>query len=185
MKKFSRFILSGTLLLMVFFVSSCAQRIVQGSAVNPAIISIDSTSQKFNLQLDFMKSHFSGLLIARRMAPDEIRLLFTTYFGLSVFDLSLRDDSLLLNSCIEPMHKRKIWQLLEKDFRIMFLPTYQTMRFKEKTTTFEERIDGKGFGKVIIRLSEYQNGKPQQVQIKHPRIRLKIQLDKLTTHNPQ
>lgn len=175
-----RFLLYSSViwLLAALLGSSCAQRITQESSVEPEIIATDSISQKFNLQLDFMKNHFSGLLIVRRMTPDEIRLLFTTYFGLSVFDFSLRGDLLHINSCIEPLKRKKVLQLLESDFKSVFLPGRET-RVKEKTAIFEKRTSGKGIGKGIILLSEYQDHKPQQVEIKHPLIRLKIQLNKL------
>lgn len=177
MKKSSPYV-SGTLLLIAVFCFSCSPRLNQESATQPEIIVTDSLSQKFNLQLDFMKNHFSGLLIARRMAPDDIRLLFTTYFGLSIFDFSLRGDSLHVNSCVEPMRRKKVLKLLERDFKIVFLPS-RKVRVKEKTAIFEKRTSGNGLGKAVISLSEYQYGEPARIQIKHPWIRLKIQLDKL------
>ncbi len=36
------------------------------------------------MQLDFMKHHFSGLLIVRKLPDNEIRILASTYFGLSL-----------------------------------------------------------------------------------------------------
>ena len=135
------------------------------------------------MQLDFMKNHFSGLLIVRRMDDDDVRLLFSSYFGLSIFDFSLRGDSLYINSCVEPMRKKNVLRILEHDFKQVFLPNQKT-RIKEKSSIFEKRISGKGLGKAVISLSDYSDNRPRRVQIKHPWIRLKIQLDKLEISEP-
>lgn len=175
MKRFLQYV---SLLALVITVAACARRTQSVQASLPEVIVTDSISQKFNLQLDFMKNHFSGMLIARRMENEEVRLLFTSYFGLSIFDFSLRGDSLHVNSCIEPMRKKKILRILEQDFKQVFLPG-QNLRIKEKSAIFEKRISGKGLGKSVISLSEFTDNQAQRVQIRHPWIRLKIQLDKL------
>jgi len=180
MKRF--FLYVSLFILIGIGVASCSPRIHQ-QTVLPEIIVTDSVSQKFNMQLDFMKHHFSGLLMVRRMADDEIRLLFSTYFGLSIFDFSLRGDSLHVNSCVEPMRKKKILRILEQDFKQVFLPN-QKVRIKEKSRIFEKRISGKGMGKAVISLNEFSDNQPKRIQIKHPWIRLKFQFDKLETNNP-
>lgn len=168
----------ASLLILLCAGISCSPRINSPRTALPEIIVTDSLTQKFNLQLDFMKHHFSGLLIARRMDNDEVRLLFSSYFGLSLFDFSFRNDSLYINSCIEPMRKKNLLKILDNDLKLVFIPG-QPVRIKEKNTTFEKRINGKGIGKAIITLSGFSEEQPRRVQIKHPWIRLKIQLDKL------
>ena len=172
MKRVSLYV--SLLLLICIGASSCSTHIHNQASALPEVVMTDSVSQKFNLQLDFMKNHFSGLLIARRMADDEVRLLFSSYFGLSIFDFSLRNDSLHVNSCIEPMRKKNLLRILEHDLKQVFLPGRQ-VRIKEKNSIFEKRISGKGMGKAIISLSEFSDNQPQKIQIKHPWIRLKIQ----------
>ena len=125
-----------------------------------------------------MKHHLSGMLIVRRMPNEEIRFLATTYFGLSIFDFSLQGETFKVNSCIEPMRKENILKLLENDLKNLFLSS-KNIRVKKKSSTFERRISGRGFGKSVFTLSEYLNGEPEQVQIKHPWIRLTIQLNRL------
>lgn len=144
----------------------------------PPIIKANTASQKYNMQLDFMKHHLSGMLIVRRMPNEDIRFLATTYFGLSIFDFSLQGETFKVNSCIAPMNKEKILKLLEADLKNLFLNS-KKIRVKKKNSTFEQRISGKGFGKSVSILSEYVNGEPEQVQIKHPWIRLTIQLNRL------
>lgn len=150
----------------------------------PPILTAGSQSQKYNLQLDFMKHHFSGLLIVRRLPDDEIRILASTYFGLSLFDFSLKGDVFSVNSCVEPMRKENILRLLETDFKNLFLSNMTLRKRKrnqsaEQSKAVEKRVTGRGFGKSVYTLSKFVEGQAEQVQIKHPWIRLKIQVDKL------
>lgn len=172
---------SWLLLLLVQF--SCSHRITGEATALPPILRAETQSQKYNLQLDFMRHHFSGMLIVRQMPDNEIRILGSTYFGLSLFDFSLRNDTFIVNSCMEPMRKKKMLGLLETDFKNLFLKG-EKARIKKKSSTFEQRISGRGFGKAVFTLSGFANGQAEQVQIKHPLIRLKIQLDKLNINNP-
>ena len=170
-------------LLLLFILLSCSHRVTGEATALPPILQAEAQSQKYNLQLDFMKHHFSGMLIVRQMPNNEIRILGSTYFGLSLFDFSLHRDTFIVNSCIEPMRKKKMLKILETDFKNLFLKS-EKARIKKKSSTFEQRISGKGFGKTVFTLSGFVNGQAEKVQIKHPLIRLRIQLDKLNINNP-
>ena len=124
MRRSLRFVsLTVLLFLGIQVQTSCSPRISgEGSTVPPVIeLTQGEESQKYNIQLDFMKHHMSGMLIVRRMPDNEIRIVASTYFGLSLFDFSLRNDQFTVNSCIEPMKKEKVLKLLEMDFRRLFL----------------------------------------------------------------
>lgn len=183
MKRSLRFAsLSVLLILLMQLHTSCSPRISgEGSVVPPSIeLSAEEGSQKYNIQLDFMKHHFSGMLIVRRMAGNEIRILAATHFGLSLFDFSLCGEQFKVNSCIAPMQKEKVLKLLEMDFKHLFLSG------KAKKTNHpytEKRTSGKGFGKSILTITGETPGDPATVKIKHPWIRLTIQLDKLPKDN--
>ena len=108
MRRSLRFVsLTVLLFLGIQVQTSCSPRISgEGSTVPPVIeLTQGEESQKYNIQLDFMKHHMSGMLIVRRMPDNEIRIVASTYFGLSLFDFSLHDDQFNVNSCIEPMKK--------------------------------------------------------------------------------
>ena len=153
-------------LLLLFILLSCSHRVTGEATALPPILQAEAQSQKYNLQLDFMKHHFSGMLIVRQMPDNEIRILGS-----------------IVNSCIEPMRKKKMLKILETDFKNLFLKS-EKAHIKKKSSTFEQRISGKGFGKTIFTLSGFVNGQAGKVQIKHPLIRLRIQLDKLNINNP-
>lgn len=181
-----RFVSTAVLLFLVMqFHTSCSRQLSgEGSAV-PAVIELteEETSQRYNIQLDFMKHHLSGMLIVRRMPADEIRIIASTYFGLSLFDFSLHGDRFTVNSCIAPMQKEKVLKLLETDFKHLFL-NGTGMRIKKisniKGCRLEKRTAGKGLGKSVLYITEDIPGDPAQVKIKHPWIRLTIRLDKLS-----
>lgn len=186
MRRSLRFVsLSVLFFLMVQLQTSCSPRISgEGGTVPPAIeLTAGEGSQKYNIQLDFMKHHFSGMLLVRRMPENEIRILASTYFGLSLFDFSLRGEDFLVNSCVAPMQKEKVLKLLEMDFKHLFLSGKGMRVQTAKDGTIEKRTSGKGFGKSVIYITGETPGNPEQVKIKHPWIRLTFQLDKLPKDN--
>lgn len=173
--------LFANLILVLFLLTSCAssKKTERNAAMHAVpIIRAEEHSQKYNMQLDFMKHHFSGLLVIRKLPDNEIRILASTYFGLSLFDFSLHEGEFRVNSCIEPMKKKKMLQLLEMDFKNLFL-SEKNIRIKKKSSTFEKRVTGRGLGKSVFYLSQFVSGYPEQVRIRHPWLRLSIQLDKL------
>lgn len=172
-------LLSVSLLVLLLVHTSCASRISESVSSPSTIIEVGKESQKYNIQMDFMKHHFSGMLIVKRMQGDEIRVIASTYFGLSLFDFSFQGNTFRINSCIEPMKKEKILKLLETDFRNLFLNGQMRGRKKKKDGHFEKIICGNGFGKSVFYISESAIENPNQIRIKHPWIRLTIQLDRL------
>lgn len=62
-------------LLLLFILLSCSHRVTGEATALPPILQAEAQSQKYNLQLDFMKHHFSGMLIVRQMPDNEIRIL--------------------------------------------------------------------------------------------------------------
>ena len=183
MRRSLRFVsLMVLLFLWIQIQTSCSPRMSgEGSTVLPAIeLTQGESSQKYNIQLDFMKHHMSGMLIVRRMPDNEIRIVTSTYFGLSLFDFSLRNDQFTVNSCIEPMKKEKVLKLLEMDFRRLFLSGKDIRVKTTKDSATEKRTSGKGFGKSVVYIIGNTPGDPAQIKIKHPWIRLTIRLDKLS-----
>lgn len=175
MKQSFRFV---SLLLIIFIMSACYPKIGKEMVSLPPIVNADTIVKKYNIQMDFMKRHLSGVLIVKRMGEHEVRLFASTYFGPSLFDLSICSDSLIVHNCIEPMRKKSVLRLLESDFKSIFF-SQSTFKVKEKHGGFERRTRGCGFSKSIIELSTFVDGQPESIRIRHPWMRIKIQLDKL------
>lgn len=172
------FLFASLTFIFCIFASCASSKTADKGIGIPPIIRAENISQKYNMQIDFMKHHFSGLLIVRKLPDNEIRILASTYFGLSLFDFSLREEEFHINTCIKSMNKKKILHLLETDFRNLFLSN-RNIRVKEKNSAFEKRVAGRGFGKSMFYLSEFRSEHPEQIRIKHPWLRLNIQLDRL------
>lgn len=133
------FLFANLIFILYLFTSCGSSKTIAGDATSyvTPIICAEEYSQKYNMQLDFMKHHFSGLLIVRKLPDNEIRILASTYFGLSLFDFSLRENEFHVNSCIEPMKRKKMLLLLETDFKNLFL-SGKNIRIKKKSSTFEK-----------------------------------------------
>lgn len=138
------FLFANLILILHLFTSCTSSKIIERNAAFPIppIICAKEYSQKYNMQLDFMKHHFSGLLIVRKLPENEIRILASTYFGLSLFDLSLRGDEFHVNSCIEPMKKKKILKLLETDFKNLF-SNGTNIRIRKKAVPLKKEFQAK------------------------------------------
>lgn len=86
----------------------------------PPMIDASSRLCKYNMTIDFMRKHFSGLLLVKETEAGTYRTLFSTHFGLSLFDLEIGADSLIVHHCIEPLNKKKILALFHRDFSVLF-----------------------------------------------------------------
>ena len=169
-------------LLLLFILLSCSHRVTGEATALPPILQAEAQSQKYNLQLDFMKHHSAECSLSAK-CPITKSVSWLYLLWPQLFDFSLHRDTFIVNSCMEPMRKKKMLKILETDFKNLFLKS-EKARIKKKSSTFEQRISGKGFGKTVFTLSGFVNGQAEKVQIKHPLIRLRIQLDKLNINNP-
>lgn len=132
---------------------------------------------RHNLQIDTRGNHFSGMMIARPTA-DGPRVLATSYFGPTIFDFTLTPDSLKVNSCVEPMRRPKVQQLLERDLRVV-LTDRNLAKLKKKTDDIEQRKRGHGFGKSAFTTIYNADGSVSRVLIKHPWIRLELTIEEI------
>lgn len=141
------------------------------------------------------------MLLVKQTDSNTIRTLFSTHFGLSLFDFEINKDTLIVHHCIEPLQKKNVLSLLQKDLSILFglnledlhkATVYSDSRdnaeivyrldnpdiFYRKNLTSEklEQIKtGRGFGKTFFRVLPDENS----ILIRHPLLRLSIQLEPL------
>lgn len=204
-------------ILYILLCVSCAPAVVRGYKRTgkelilreqiPVVLDTSGRLQKFNMSIDFMQKHFSGMLLIKETARDTYRMVFTTHFGLSVFDFEYARQNFRVLYCIDPLKKRKIQNLFRNDFTILLqlalknenpaviytekadLPkeVYKFTAFKPNSyyrkntlTHVLEQIEcGSGFGKTKFVFDNYRNGLPEWIQIKHTKLRLTIVLDKI------
>ena len=195
--------------------SSCAPSITRGLREGPVqsvrkeqlppMAQTNGTLLKYNMIFDFMKKHFSGMLLVKQTDTNTIRTLFSTHFGLSLFDFEINKDTLIVHHCIEPLQKKNVLSLLQKDLSILFGLNLQDLHeatvytgsrdntkivyrldnpdiFYRKnldSNTLEQIKTGRGFGKTYFRLLPGEKDNGNSILIRHPLLRLSIQLEPL------
>lgn len=116
-------------LCLVLMGCSCASSLTRGGGRGetvsvakeqlPPMIDASGSLCKYNMTVDFLRKHFSGLLLLKETGTGTYRALFSTHFGLSLFDLEVGADSLRVHHCVEPLNKRKILNLFYRDFQVL------------------------------------------------------------------
>ena len=90
-------------------ITSCMPRLLISEAAEPVELSmsesaVNQTSLSDNCY-DFVlkagRNELSGLMVARKESQDRVRVIGTTYFGLTLFDMTLTKDSYTMNSAAE------------------------------------------------------------------------------------
>jgi hypothetical protein len=204
----------SSLLISFFILTACSPKILKGfKKENSALLSkkefypffpaADST-QLFNMQIDFGKNHFSGILLVKSTGEETYRTVFNTHFGMSVFDFEFDKDDFRVNSCMEALNKKKVIQTLETDFKTLFSLNLETVEnsvaiYKNKNETYLEidkfenyyylkNTDTKELLKIEVsrfinslhyNFTDYRDRFPAVIQIKHSTIGLKMQLEKI------
>ena len=114
------------------------------SAATP-ILEAKRELSKYNMEMNYGKNSFSGLLLFMENDKGEIIIHGSTLFGLTVFNFGLTEERWNIYSCIEPLKGKRVQKLLENDFRRLFLPGG-----KGKNIDIYPPEDGKG-RQVVIR----------------------------------
>lgn len=170
----------------------------------PPMIDASANLCKYNMTIDFLRKHFSGLLLLKETGTGTYRALFSTHFGLSLFDLEIGADSLKVHHCVEPLNKRKILNLFYRDFQVLLglnledenkatLHTgvrpdtdlvYQLSasgqksyyRMNNKTGRIQEIRQGSGLRKITFRSLPDSTGQ-ESIRVRHTGLKLSIGLD--------
>jgi hypothetical protein len=176
---------------------------VQKAAFYPFFPAVDSVLL-FNMQIDFRKNHFSGMLLVKSTGEDRYRTVFTSHFGMSVFDFEVGKDSFRVNYCLEALHKKRLLQILEADFNILLFLNPETAgllsdiytndavpeleiikadKYYYLKNTVSEELMAIEAPQLInarrYRFSDYKDRFPALIQIQHSHIGLKMQLERI------
>lgn len=176
-----RFLISISISLILLFSApdiTLSQALISNNS-SPLITLSAKHSQRFDMSLRIGKHHFNGMLIVKEMREGEVRIISTTYFGLSLFDISIRKTGeFIVNKCIEPMQRKSLLKLLERDFKLLLLPE-QDMKLLWDTKYFKKYRKGSGFGKTYIGVFEEGVETSSKIELRHPWIKLYITLHPL------
>ncbi len=133
---------------------------------------------------DFVLSHkgkdVSGMLIIVVSESNHRRIIMTTHFGMTLMDFELTESALKLNYSIEQLNRKRILNLLKRDFETLFNP--YAGRGVKFLFGSESRINalkrGRGITATIMKFSDFSDGYPNQIFMDHPGLKLSIKLEK-------
>jgi len=134
---------------------------------------------------DFVLSHkgrdVSGVLIIVVSDSNNRRIVMTSLFGMTLMDFELTaGGALKVNYSIEQLNRKRILNLLKRDFETLFNP------YAGRGVKFlygpDSRIDalkrGSGITATTMRFSNFTDGYPNQIIMDHPGLKLSIKLEK-------
>ncbi|WP_299439099.1 hypothetical protein [uncultured Aquimarina sp.] len=127
------------LLISILFVSVLGCKVATVENFTESNITLSDTVQNpyfSNLEVDYVYkaditvygNEFSGILIAKKIATQKHRIVFTSQFGSTFFDIEFEKDSYKINSIVEQLDRKIILNTLVKDFSLLI---------KEKGTVVE------------------------------------------------
>ncbi len=160
-------------LLLLMTIAMLPVTVACGQAANTPLLQPNSTD-RYNLQIDTRGNHLSGILIARP-TPDGPRIVTASYLGPTIFDFSMLPDSMRINSCVQPMRRKAVLQLLECDLRNTFCSCSAKLRHNRPTE--KKYVTGHLLGRSVFVLYFSDDSSISRLQIRHPWIRLRLSID--------
>ena len=159
----------------------------------------------FKAGLNVLGDYYSGLVLIKDVKEDSaIHVVFLNELGLTLLDLSYREDEFEVQSVQDFLNRSSILKTLQKDFRCLLLDlsliekfkvkseengVTETLKFRHKSQRYTYNYrENTGpvhitrrrglFGKVDFQIDE---GETKKISIDHRGIRLKIVLKELKT----
>lgn len=115
-------VLRYSLAAMFAVLCACSPKMTEPGKRQPPLIPPDAAGVvRCEMGLSARGKVTSCLLLVKRTGPESIRIAGSTWFGMSLFDVSFSDGVFAVNSCVEFMNRKRIIRLLEKDFRTVFI----------------------------------------------------------------
>ncbi|MDN3723345.1 hypothetical protein QRD02_03045 [Aequorivita sp. SDUM287046] len=193
----------------IFIFSSCALKTTEGlrqvhfneiTVENP-YFSNAKIDYVYKAKIEVYRKNFGGILIIKKIAADNHRIVFTTEFGSKLFDFQFEGDTFTKHFVVEDMDKKFIVNILKEDFKILVnesakvLAVYESKNqriyktesgdrfnfyFLDETSEQLEKIvnTSKTKEKVTIDYNSADGKIADTISIKHNNIKLKIDLEK-------
>ncbi len=181
----------------ILFMSSCYPALKGGvkymDSPSGAVerVMLYSTLPSINT-FDFVLSHkgrdVTGILIIKVSDSVNRRIVMTSHFGMTLLDFELSDNgNFKLNYSIEQLNRKRILNLLKRDFQILFDP------YSDKSVNYfygvDSRVDalkvGGGIRALVMKFSNFRDGFPSRIVMDHPALKLSLKLDKTNYLNDE
>lgn len=195
--------------LSSFILASCSLKTTEGlrqvhfnriEVENPYFANAE-IDYVYKAKVKVYKKNFGGILIIKKIGPQNHRVVFTTEFGSKLFDFQFEDDTFTKHFVAEDLDKKLIINVLREDFRLLLNETakvlavyeskyqrvYKTQSDKrfnfyfldEKSEKLEKIVNtSKSKEKVEIDFTSSEEDIADIITIKHNNIKLTIDLEK-------
>ncbi|WP_108803129.1 hypothetical protein [Aquimarina sp. Aq107] len=172
----------------------------EDQVVNP-YFSSTTIDYVYKSDISVYGNEFSGILILKKIAPQKHRIVFTSQFGSTFFDIEIDSESYKIHSIIEQLDRKIILNTLIKDFTLLvkekdiaveryYNDTYNVLKNeKGKYSNYyfynlsDQKLDKivnttKRKEKVIILFNDIVEGHlAKNIYIDHKNIKLNIELN--------
>jgi len=111
--------------LILILISACSP-VRQTAGTDPLTGKLNSPSPCFNgtfekalykATLDIKKQHMSGFLLIKKISDSVLRIVFANEIGMTLFDFGFHANEFKVHYVFEPMDRKLLLRLFEKDFR--------------------------------------------------------------------
>ncbi|MBL7882624.1 MAG: hypothetical protein JNL69_01035 [Bacteroidia bacterium] len=160
----------------------------------------------FKTNIRVYGKEYSGLLVTKQMEANDYRVIFTTELGMKLFDFQFKDTLFTLHYCVPQFNRAALLNTIQKDIEVLLMNNikthpsssyidskqtqnitkidfgkYQNYYFKNVQSKELVKIEQakKSRKKTTFILSNYTDGFPNYILIKHHDIKLKIELNLL------
>ncbi|WP_158563297.1 hypothetical protein [Chitinophaga silvatica] len=162
------------------------------------------TSTLYSTQVDILKHHLSGLLFFKQMPDSSTRVVFSNEMGFKFFDFEFsKDGKFTKHYLLDKMDKPAVVKTLEQDFALVLLkpdlqqahtatdnhynyvvvPTAKGNNYYITDTACTSLIriekSSKRRPAVTVWMTEYNNGTPDSIRIRHEHFKFNISLHKV------
>ncbi|MGV0919802.1 hypothetical protein ACTS94_05345 [Empedobacter falsenii] len=196
------------LILSFFILTSCGtaykiadiqeQQKDEREFLNPYFSSIDN-EYSYRFKITFMKKEMKGNFVVKKLGYNSHRVVMTSDFGNTLFDLSVTDHDYTLNYAMPDLNKKVVVKTLAEDLQSIFKNDFQVderikttnqtiLKSKEvslifaknESNYFQELVHLKNNKiKTINQFSTDKTDFPDQILIKHNHFNLSIALTKV------
>ena len=75
--------------------------------------------RRYDFSLKLGRKELSGIMVARAVSPGTVRVVGATYFGMTLFDMTLTKDSYTMNSCADFLDRKDVAAFIASRIRKM------------------------------------------------------------------
>jgi len=116
----------------------------------------------FKASLDIRKQHLSGFLLIKRTSDTSHRIVFANEIGMTLFDFAFHQEAFQVHYIFEPLNKKALVRIFEKDFRQLIFGT--------------ESGKNNPFTKTKIQIDSVKGTIPEEIRLSNPGIKLFLKL---------